>query len=176
MLTVIRQVFGLQKLRGERAVRVLVGLLVARLSVLPVAGSERSLLGGARRDPPPSALDDQHGERHEPQHRNHDETRRDEASGDKEEEKIKQKENRAGSSVPSVVLDVDKNPSRIQRLSSGSWWSVPRVTRRLIYPQITRICSVIIQASNPQGENPGAFSFLVADLRWFRPSVLQNIQ
>lgn len=79
-LTVIRQVFGLQELGGERAVRVLVGLLVARLSALPVAAPERSLLGGARRDPPPPSLDDEHRQLHEPRQGNHDDTN--EASDD----------------------------------------------------------------------------------------------
>lgn len=60
MLTVIRQVSGLQELGGKGAVGVLVRLLVPRLSVFPVAASKRSLLGGAGRDLPASALDEQH--------------------------------------------------------------------------------------------------------------------
>lgn len=59
ILTVVGQISGLQELRGERAVGVLVRLLVARLSVLSVAASKRTFLGGARRDPPPSAVDEQ---------------------------------------------------------------------------------------------------------------------
>lgn len=60
MLTVLRQVSGLQELGGKGAVRVLVRLLVARLPVFPVAASKGSLLGGAGRDLPASALDEQH--------------------------------------------------------------------------------------------------------------------
>lgn len=58
-LTVIGQVSGLQELGGEGAVGVLVRLLVARFPVLPVAAPKRSFFGGARRDPPPSAVDEQ---------------------------------------------------------------------------------------------------------------------
>lgn len=60
MLTVIRQVSGLQELGGKGAVGVLVRLLVPRLPVFPMAASKRSLLGGAGRDLPASALDEQH--------------------------------------------------------------------------------------------------------------------
>lgn len=60
MLTVIRQVSGLQELGGKGAVGVLVRLLVPRLPVFPVAASKRPLLGRAGCDLPASALDEQH--------------------------------------------------------------------------------------------------------------------
>lgn len=59
MLTVVRQVSGLQELGGEGAVGVLVRFLVARLSVLPVAASQRPLLGGAGRDLRAAAVQEQ---------------------------------------------------------------------------------------------------------------------
>lgn len=66
MLTVVREVSGLQELGGEGAVGVLVRFLVPRLSVFPVAASKRSLLGGAGRDLPASVLDEQHQQVHKP--------------------------------------------------------------------------------------------------------------
>lgn len=59
MLTVIRKVSGLQELGGKGAVGVFVRLLVPRLPVFPVSASKRPLLGGAGRDLPASALDEQ---------------------------------------------------------------------------------------------------------------------
>lgn len=72
ILTIIGQISGLQKLGGEGAVGVLVRLLVSRLSVLSVASPECSLIGGARRDPPPSSVDQQHRKLHKPPQKNHD--------------------------------------------------------------------------------------------------------
>lgn len=71
MLTVIRYISGLQELGGESAVGVLVWLLMPRLSVLPVSAPKCSLLGGARRDPPPSTLHQQHRQLREPPQENH---------------------------------------------------------------------------------------------------------
>lgn len=152
-LTVIRQMSGLQELGGERAVGVPVGLRVARLSALPVAGPERSLLGGARRDPPPPSLDDEHRQLHEPRQGNHDDTRA--------KRRNEPKQNRAGPSVPGVY----RNPSRIQRLSSGSSPRVRSLSRRLI---ISKLAGCVGPARFSAG---GAVMHLVHPGEWFRPSV-----
>lgn len=76
ILTVIRQISRLQELRGKGAVGVLVRLLVARLSVLPVAAPERSFLGGARLDHPPPGVEEQHRHLQESPQPNHDEVER----------------------------------------------------------------------------------------------------
>lgn len=71
ILTFIRQISGLQELGSECAVRVLMSLLMAGLSVLPVAGPECSFIGGARRDSPPSAPEEQHRQLREAPQQNH---------------------------------------------------------------------------------------------------------
>lgn len=71
MPTVIRQISGLQELGGERAVGVLVRLLVSRFSVLPVAAPKCPLLGGTRRDTPASTLDQQCQQLHKAPRENH---------------------------------------------------------------------------------------------------------